>query len=175
MLAHGEVHVNIPAADLKRARRLFVDKLRLTPVAEDERRRPVRDAVGFLIADVRSALCRPREAHDRPVGRRGPLGGRGSAERGRGELRALRPVRPQVGRRHRRRRRAAGRMVHRQPEQPHVPRRATDLLTPASSPRGDRPSPVPHAPTVSAAVLAHVPGRHLAAIRTQGAGHARAR
>jgi catechol 2,3-dioxygenase-like lactoylglutathione lyase family enzyme len=36
MLAHGEVHANIPAADLQRARRFYVEKLGLTPVAEDE-------------------------------------------------------------------------------------------------------------------------------------------
>jgi catechol 2,3-dioxygenase-like lactoylglutathione lyase family enzyme len=36
MLAHSEVHVNIPAADLKRARRFYTDKIGLTPVSEDE-------------------------------------------------------------------------------------------------------------------------------------------
>ncbi|SDT42001.1 Catechol 2,3-dioxygenase [Friedmanniella luteola] len=36
MLTHGEVHANVPAADLQRARRFYVDKLGLTPVAEDE-------------------------------------------------------------------------------------------------------------------------------------------
>jgi catechol 2,3-dioxygenase-like lactoylglutathione lyase family enzyme len=36
MFAQGEVHVNIPAADLQRARRFYVETLGLTPVAEDE-------------------------------------------------------------------------------------------------------------------------------------------
>ena len=36
MLTHSEVHVNIPAADLQRARSFYMDKLGLTPVAEDE-------------------------------------------------------------------------------------------------------------------------------------------
>lgn len=35
MLTHGEVHVNVPAADLQRARSFYVDKLGLVPVAED--------------------------------------------------------------------------------------------------------------------------------------------
>ena len=36
MLAQSEVHANVPAADLKRARSFYVDKLGLTPMAEDE-------------------------------------------------------------------------------------------------------------------------------------------
>jgi catechol 2,3-dioxygenase-like lactoylglutathione lyase family enzyme len=36
MLAHSEVHANVPAADLKRARTFYVETLGLTPVAEDE-------------------------------------------------------------------------------------------------------------------------------------------
>jgi len=36
MLAHSEVHANVPAADLKRARAFYVDKLGLSPIAEDE-------------------------------------------------------------------------------------------------------------------------------------------
>jgi catechol 2,3-dioxygenase-like lactoylglutathione lyase family enzyme len=36
MLAHGEVHVDAPAADLQRARHFYVDRLGLTPVTEDE-------------------------------------------------------------------------------------------------------------------------------------------
>jgi len=36
VLTHSEVHVNVPAADLKRARRFYVEKLGLTPMAEDE-------------------------------------------------------------------------------------------------------------------------------------------
>jgi hypothetical protein len=36
MLAHGAVRVNIPAADLTWARRFNVDRLGLTPAAEDE-------------------------------------------------------------------------------------------------------------------------------------------
>jgi catechol 2,3-dioxygenase-like lactoylglutathione lyase family enzyme len=36
MLSYGEVHVNIPAADLERARRFYVEKIGLTPVAEDQ-------------------------------------------------------------------------------------------------------------------------------------------
>lgn len=36
MLTHGEVHVNVPAADLQRARSFYIDKLGLVPVAEDD-------------------------------------------------------------------------------------------------------------------------------------------
>jgi len=36
VLAHSEVHANVPAADLKRARAFYVDKLGLSPLAEDE-------------------------------------------------------------------------------------------------------------------------------------------
>ena len=36
MLAHCEVHANVPASDLKRARAFYTDKLGLTPSAEDE-------------------------------------------------------------------------------------------------------------------------------------------
>ncbi|MCW2812489.1 MAG: Glyoxalase/bleomycin resistance protein/dioxygenase [Friedmanniella sp.] len=36
MLERSEVHVNVPAADLKRARAFYTDKLGLTPVAEDD-------------------------------------------------------------------------------------------------------------------------------------------
>ena len=36
MLANSEVHVNVPAADLQRARAFYTEKLGLTPVAEDE-------------------------------------------------------------------------------------------------------------------------------------------
>jgi catechol 2,3-dioxygenase-like lactoylglutathione lyase family enzyme len=36
MLAHSEVHANIPAGDLKRAREFYTQTLGLTPSAEDE-------------------------------------------------------------------------------------------------------------------------------------------
>ena len=36
MLAHSEVHANVPAANVKRARAFYVDKLGLSPIAEDE-------------------------------------------------------------------------------------------------------------------------------------------
>ncbi len=36
MLGNSEVHANVPASDLQRARDFYVDKLGLTPMAEDE-------------------------------------------------------------------------------------------------------------------------------------------
>ena len=36
MLVYSEIHVNVPAADLRRARTFYAEKLGLTPVAEDE-------------------------------------------------------------------------------------------------------------------------------------------
>jgi predicted enzyme related to lactoylglutathione lyase len=38
MLGNSEIHANIPAADLKRARRFYTETLGLTPSAEDEMR-----------------------------------------------------------------------------------------------------------------------------------------
>jgi len=35
MLTYTEVHINVPAADLQRARRFYIDKLGFAPVAED--------------------------------------------------------------------------------------------------------------------------------------------
>ena len=36
MLTYNEVHVNVPAADLQRARSFYIEKLGFTPVEEDE-------------------------------------------------------------------------------------------------------------------------------------------
>jgi catechol 2,3-dioxygenase-like lactoylglutathione lyase family enzyme len=36
MLTYNEVHVNIPAADLQRARRFYTEKLGCSPVSEDQ-------------------------------------------------------------------------------------------------------------------------------------------
>ena len=36
MLTYNEVHVNIPAADLQRARRFYTEKLGFSPVTEDQ-------------------------------------------------------------------------------------------------------------------------------------------
>jgi catechol 2,3-dioxygenase-like lactoylglutathione lyase family enzyme len=128
MPVHGEVRVNIPAADLMRARRFYVDMLGLTPAAEDEQ--------GVRFATPPGSWF---EVYETPYAGSGKhtvaqwdvedlsaavaqLGDVGS------ELRALRHARRHVGRRHPRGARAARRVVHR-PGQRHVPQRATTRLT----------------------------------------------
>jgi hypothetical protein len=128
MLAHGEVRVNIPAADLTWARRFHVAKLGLRPAAEDEQSVgfATRSGSWFQVYETSYAGSAKHtvaqwdvEDLSAAVAQLGDVGS---------EPRALRHARRHVGRRHPRGARAARRVVHR-PGQRHVPQRATNRLT----------------------------------------------